>query len=82
MTFERSATANNGRTLGIVGVVLSAIGFLILGIVLGPAGAVCGYLATRRGERTLGWIAVALGVVAFVLSVTVLALFADTMKDF
>lgn len=73
MTYHSPARVNEGRGLAIGGIVLAAIGLVVFGIVLGPVGALMGYVGTRRGERTLGWVAVALGAVAFVLSIAAAA---------
>ncbi|MCZ9347419.1 small hydrophobic protein [Streptomyces sp. TRM76130] len=54
-------------TLGIIGVVCAVAGFFVLGIILGPAAVVCGWLAMGRtwaGSRPLqAVIAVALGAI-------------------
>jgi flagellar motor component MotA len=43
-----SRTGPDRATLGIVGVVCAIAGFFTLGIVLGPAAVVCGWLAMGR----------------------------------
>ncbi|MFG3245562.1 small hydrophobic protein [Streptomyces sp. NPDC048187] len=51
-----SRTGPDRATLGIIGVVCAVAGFFALGIVLGPAAMVCGWLAMGRswaGSRSV-----------------------------
>lgn len=60
-----SRTGPDRATLGIVGLVCAVAGFFALGIILGPAAIVCGWLAMGRswaGSRPVpALVAVALG---------------------
>jgi hypothetical protein len=62
-----SRTGPDRATLGIIGVVCAVAGFFTLGIVLGPAAIVCGWLSMGRtwaGDRPLpAVVAVALGAI-------------------
>ncbi|MER5581633.1 small hydrophobic protein [Streptomyces asoensis] len=64
-------------TLGIVGLVCAVAGFFALGIVLGPAAIVCGWLAMGRswaGSRPVpALVAVALGAIDTLLALIWLA---------
>ncbi|MFJ2732180.1 MULTISPECIES: small hydrophobic protein [unclassified Streptomyces] len=64
-------------TLGIIGTICAVAGFFALGIVLGPAAVVCGWLAmgrTRAGDRSLpALVAVVLGAIDTLLAVVWLA---------
>jgi hypothetical protein len=51
---ETTTTRKPGRTLSIVGAVLGALAILFLPIVLGPIGAVLGFVAYSKGDRPLG----------------------------
>ncbi|WP_437088038.1 small hydrophobic protein [Streptomyces sp. enrichment culture] len=62
-----SGSGPDRATLGIIGVICAVAGFFVLGIVLGPAAIVCGWLAMGRtwaGSRPLqAVIAVTLGAI-------------------
>jgi hypothetical protein len=63
-------------TLAVIGVVCAVAGFFVLGILLGPAAIVCGWLAMGRtwaGSRPLpAVIAVALGAIDTVVALVAL----------
>ncbi|MFF4790579.1 small hydrophobic protein [Streptomyces sp. NPDC001276] len=64
-------------TLGIIGTICAIAGFFALGIILGPAAVVCGWLAMGRtwtGGRSLpALVAVVLGAIDTLLAVVWLA---------
>ncbi len=64
-------------TLGIIGVICAVAGFFVLGIILGPAAIVCGWLAMGRswaGTRSMpALIAVVLGAIDTLLAIIFLA---------
>ncbi|MER5433419.1 small hydrophobic protein [Streptomyces sp. NPDC002588] len=70
-------TGPDSATLGIVGLVCAVAGFFALGIVLGPAAIVCGWLAMGRtwsGPRPIpAVVAVALGAIDTLLAIIWLA---------
>ncbi|MCX4991191.1 MULTISPECIES: small hydrophobic protein [unclassified Streptomyces] len=70
-------TGPDRATLGIVGVVCAVAGFFTLGIVLGPAAMVCGWLAMGRRWTGSGpvpaLIALVLGAIDTLLAVIWLA---------
>ncbi|MFI5961388.1 small hydrophobic protein [Streptomyces asoensis] len=72
-----SRTGPDRATLGIVGLVCAVAGFFALGIVLGPAAIVCGWLAMGRswaGSRPVpALVAVALGAIDTLLALIWLA---------
>ncbi|MFI2639958.1 small hydrophobic protein [Streptomyces sp. NPDC018610] len=78
---ERSRVLGGGldsATLGIVGTVCAIAGFFALGIVLGPAAVVCGWLAMGRSwtgaDRSVpALVAVVLGAIDTLLAVIWLA---------
>ncbi|MFJ3333268.1 small hydrophobic protein [Streptomyces sp. NPDC086766] len=78
---SRSRTwSRNGpdrATLGIIGVVCAIAGFFVLGIVLGPAAVVCGWLAMGRswtGDRSVpALVALVLGAIDTLLAILWLA---------
>ncbi|MFD3457559.1 hypothetical protein ACFWVC_35955 [Streptomyces sp. NPDC058691] len=63
----RTNTGTDRDTLGIIGLICAVAGFFVLGILLGPAAVVCGWLAmgrTWRGAKPLlPLIAVVLGAI-------------------
>jgi hypothetical protein len=73
----RSRTGPDRATLGIIGVVCGVAGLFVLGIVLGPAAIICGWLSMgRRWARSSplpALIAVVLGVIDTLLAVIWLA---------
>ncbi|MGW1724522.1 small hydrophobic protein [Streptomyces sp. NPDC002306] len=73
----RSRTGPDRATLGIIGVICAVAGFFVLGIVLGPAAIVCGWLAMGRtwaGTRSVpALIAVVLGAIDTLLAILWLA---------
>ena len=75
-TSTTTARRSDARVLTIVSIVLGVVGLFILPIVLGPIGAVLGFVGMARGDKPLGmwagiWcivatiIGVILGAVAF-----------------
>ncbi|MYR43326.1 small hydrophobic protein [Streptomyces sp. SID5910] len=72
-----SRTGPDRATLGIVGVVCAVAGFFTLGIILGPAAMVCGWLAMGRswaGSRPVpAVVALALGAIDTLLAIIWLA---------
>lgn len=72
-----SWTGPDRATLGIVGLVCAVAGFFALGIVLGPAAIVCGWLAMGRswaGSRPVpALVAVVLGAIDTLLAIIWLA---------
>ncbi|MFD0308176.1 small hydrophobic protein [Streptomyces sp. NPDC059517] len=69
----RSRSGPDSATLGIIGVICAVAGFFVLGIILGPAAIVCGWLAMGRrwnGARPVpALIALVLGAIDTVLAV-------------
>ncbi|MFE7645685.1 small hydrophobic protein [Streptomyces phaeoluteigriseus] len=67
-----SRTGPDSATLGIVGLVCAIAGFFALGIVLGPAAIICGWLAMGRswaGPRPVpALVAVVLGAIDTLLA--------------
>ncbi|MEV6193303.1 small hydrophobic protein [Streptomyces sp. NPDC051920] len=72
-----SRTGPDSATLGIIGVVCAVAGFFTLGIVLGPAAMVCGWLAMGRRWTGSGpvpaLIALVLGAIDTLLAILWLA---------
>ncbi|MER6854241.1 small hydrophobic protein [Streptomyces pilosus] len=72
-----SRSGPDRATLGIIGLVCAVAGFFVLGIVLGPAAIVCGWLAMGRswaGSRSVpALVAVVLGAIDTLLAVIYLA---------
>lgn len=72
-----SRTGPDRATLGIIGLVCAVAGFFTLGIVLGPAAIVCGWLAMGRswtGSRPIpALVAVVLGAIDTLLAIIWLA---------
>ncbi|MET9368520.1 small hydrophobic protein [Streptomyces griseoflavus] len=72
-----SRSGPDRATLGIIGVICAVAGFFTLGIILGPAAIVCGWLAMGRswtGTRSLpALVAVVLGAIDTLLAVIFLA---------
>ncbi len=67
----------DSATLGIIGVICAVAGFFVLGIVLGPAAIICGWLAMGRrwsGTRNMpALIAVVLGAIDTLLAIVWMA---------
>lgn len=71
-----SRSGPDSATLGIIGLVCAIAGFFELGIVLGPAAVVCGWLAMGgrwRNDGIPAVVAVVLGAIDTVLAVIWLA---------
>lgn len=61
---------NTGRTFSIVGAVCAVLALIVLPIVLGPIGAVLGFVGYSKGDKPLGlWV----GIGAIVTTVVGLA---------
>lgn len=74
-TWSRSGP--DSAQLGVIGVVCAIVGFFVLGIVLGPAAVVCGWLAMGRswaGSRSVpALVALVLGAIDTLLALIWLA---------
>ncbi|MEJ8669140.1 MULTISPECIES: small hydrophobic protein [unclassified Streptomyces] len=72
-----SRTGPDRATLGIVGTICAVAGFFVLGLILGPAAVICGWLAMGRtwsGARPVpALIAVVLGAIDTLLAILWLA---------
>ncbi|MEU8847358.1 small hydrophobic protein [Streptomyces sp. NPDC048564] len=72
-----SRTGPDRATLGIVGTICAVAGFFVLGLVLGPAAIICGWLAMGRtwsGARPVpALVAVVLGAIDTLLAILWLA---------
>ena len=54
MSNTQATTTPPGRTLSIIGAVLGVLSLLVLPIVLGPVGAVLGFVAHSKGDKPFG----------------------------
>ncbi|MEO9322744.1 hypothetical protein ABFT23_04585 [Nocardioides sp. C4-1] len=48
------STSSAARTMSIIGIVLGVLAVFVLPIILGPIGAVLGFVANSKGDRPLG----------------------------
>ncbi|EGL17602.1 MULTISPECIES: hypothetical protein [Paenibacillus] len=55
----------SARTLGVMALVSSVLSFFLLPFVLGPLGAILGYMAFADGSRKAGGWAIAIGLISF-----------------
>lgn len=53
-TQNSTAGTKPGRTLSIIGAVLGVLALVVLPIVLGPIGAVLGFVAHSKGDKPFG----------------------------
>lgn len=74
---NRSPAQGNARGLAIGGLVAALVGLIFFGIILGPVGAVLGFIAHRRGERGLAMAAMVVGVIVFVLNLVGVVILAN-----
>lgn len=51
---QPAGASSNARVFSIVGAVLAAIGLLFLPIILGPIGAVLGFVGYSKGDKPFG----------------------------
>jgi len=73
-TPQGSAPPNrSGRGWSVAGSVRGVLAVLVVPIVLGPLGIVFGFLGRRRGDRSLGTIAMVISVVGFVVGLVLSA---------
>jgi hypothetical protein len=49
-----STTTKPGRTLSIIGAVLAVVAIIVLPIVLGPIGAILGFVGYSKGDKPFG----------------------------
>lgn len=54
-----SPTKNTGRVFSIIGLVCAVVALVLLPIVLGPIGAVLGFVGYSKGDKPLGlWVGI------------------------
>lgn len=53
-THQPATGTSSARTMSIIGIVLGVAALLILPIVLGPIGAILGFVANSKGDKPLG----------------------------
>jgi hypothetical protein len=70
---EESTTS--GRVLGYSALALSILSLFILPVIMGAAGIVIGFVARRRGAKTLGSWAIGIGAVSIIIGLFVLPFF-------
>jgi hypothetical protein len=59
MSTPQTGTSGSARTMSIIGIVLGVIAIFILPIILGPIGAVLGFVANSKGDKPLGlWVGI------------------------
>jgi hypothetical protein len=58
-THPAGSTKNSGRVFSIIGAVLAVIALIFLPIILGPIGAVLGFVGYSKGDKPLGlWVGI------------------------
>ena len=53
------------RYMGWVALVISVISLFLWPVIMGPAGAITGFIAMSQGQRTLGIWAIVMGLISF-----------------
>lgn len=71
---------NTGRTFSVIGAVLGVLALLFVPIVLGPIGAVLGFVGYSRGDRPLGLIVGIGSIVTTILGMVIGALLVASMS--
>ncbi|MFC0270021.1 DUF308 domain-containing protein [Metabacillus herbersteinensis] len=66
---------NEGKGTGYLGIALSIISLFMLPVILGAAGIIVGFIARRRGAKTLGAWAIGIGAASLVLGIFILPFF-------
>jgi hypothetical protein len=67
---RRKEGASDGRTMGIIALVLSLISFFLLPFLFGSVGIILGVFAAARGSR-VGWWALGLSIIAIAMSMII-----------
>ncbi|WP_249292482.1 DUF308 domain-containing protein [Metabacillus flavus] len=67
--------AVEGRSTGYIAIALSVISLFLLPVILGAAGIIVGFVARRKGAKTLGAWAIGIGAVSLVLGLFVTPFF-------
>jgi len=62
---DAGQAAKPGYALGLVALLTAVVSFFLLPSILGPVGAVVGFMAFAQGRRAMGGWAVALGLISF-----------------
>jgi hypothetical protein len=75
---ENSTDSNSARILSIVGAVLAVVALLFVPIVLGPIGAILGFIAYSKGDKPFG---LYVGIGAIVATIIGMALGAYVMSQ-
>lgn len=74
-------TKHPGRVEGIISIICALISTLFFPIILGPAGIFLGVLSLRKGQKTLGLVAIILSAVCMAIGFILGFLYATTSKS-
>ncbi|MRJ76622.1 hypothetical protein GEV29_08750 [Aeromicrobium sp. SMF47] len=77
MSSPSASRSSSARTLVIISFVLDAVALIFLPIILGPIGAVLGFVAYSQGEKKLGLWAGIGGIVATIVGMVLGAVVAN-----
>jgi hypothetical protein len=80
MSTSPTPTSSNARILSIVGAVLGGLSLLFLPIVLGPIGAILGFVAYSKGDKPLGLYVGIGSIVAMVIGMILGAIVFSSMQ--
>ncbi len=75
-----TSTSKPGRTFTIVGAVLGVVALVFLPIVLGPIGAILGFVGNSKGDKPLGMYVGIGAIVTTVLGMVIGALVLTSMN--
>ncbi|WP_080845053.1 hypothetical protein [Cytobacillus gottheilii] len=81
-TYNRSRSETNeqprageGKGVGYTALILSILSLFIWPVLMGAAGIVLGFVASRRGSKTLGGWAIGIGAVSIIIGLFILPFF-------
>lgn len=80
MSQQPATTKNNGRTFTIIGGVLGVLALLFLPIVLGPIGAVLGFVGYSKGDKPLGLYVGIGSIITTIIGIAIGALLVNAMS--
>lgn len=69
MIGSQSPARQAGRVWSVIGIISGTIAFLFFPILFGPLGIVLGFVGRRKGDETIGLVAIIISIIGLVVGI-------------